>query len=116
MKYRKAEAKAYAREHMRGVWAAAMTPFAPDFSIDEAGYRRNMRHWIDDLGIDGLFVSGKQGEFTSMSLAERKRSFELAVDSAGGKAGVIASCSDQNIETVIELAKHAQAVGADYIV
>jgi 4-hydroxy-tetrahydrodipicolinate synthase len=116
MNYRKADAKAYAREHMRGIWAAAMTPFAPDFSMDEAGYRRNMQHWIDDLGIDGLFISGKQGEFASMSLAERKRSFELAVETAAGKAGVIPSCSDQNIDTVIELAKHAQAVGADYIV
>ena len=26
------------------------------------------------------------------------------------------SCSDQNLDTVIELAKHAQAIGADYIV
>jgi 4-hydroxy-tetrahydrodipicolinate synthase len=59
MKYRKSEAKEYAREHMRGIWAAAMTPFAPDLSIDEAGYRRNMRHWVEDLKIDGLFISGK---------------------------------------------------------
>ncbi len=116
MKYRRSDAKAYARQHMTGIWAAAMTPFAADLSIDEAGYRRNMRHWIEDLKIDGLFVSGKQGEFASMSLPERKRTFEWAVDVTGGKAGTIMSCSDQNIDTVIELAKHAQAVGADYIV
>jgi len=116
MKYRKADAKAYARQHMTGIWAAAMTPFAPDLAVDENGYRRNMRHWVDDLKIDGLFISGKQGEFASMSLAERKRSFELAVETIGDRAGTIPSCSDQNIDTVIELAKHAQAVGADYIV
>jgi 4-hydroxy-tetrahydrodipicolinate synthase len=116
MKYRKSEAKEYAREHMRGIWAAAMTPFAPDLSIDEAGYRRNMRHWVEDLKIDGLFISGKQGEFASMSLAERKRSFELAVDATAGKGATIMSCSDQNLDTVIELGKHAQNVGADYIV
>lgn len=116
MKYRKADAKAYARQHMTGIWAAAMTPFAPDLTVDEDGYRRNMRHWVDELKIDGLFISGKQGEFASMSLAERKRSFELAVETIGDRAGTIPSCSDQNIDTVIELAKHAQAVGADYIV
>jgi 4-hydroxy-tetrahydrodipicolinate synthase len=116
MKYKKSDAKAYAKEHMKGIWAAAMTPFAPDLSIDESGYRRNIRHWIDDLGIDGVFIAGKQGEFASLSLAERKRSFELAVDAAGGKAGTILSCSDQNIDTVVELARHAQAIGADYIV
>lgn len=116
MKYRRSEAKDYARQAMRGIWAAAMTPFAPDLALDEAGYRANMRHWVQDLKIDGLFISGKQGEFASMSLLERKRSFELAVEATAGKAGTIMSCSDQNIDTVIELARHAQDVGADWIV
>jgi 4-hydroxy-tetrahydrodipicolinate synthase len=116
MKYLRSEAKDHARTHMKGIWAAALMPFSQDLSIDEAGFRRNLRHWVDDLGIDGVFVAGKQSEFFSMSVAERKRSFEITVDEIGGKAGVIASCSDQNMDTVIELAKHAQAVGAPYIV
>jgi 4-hydroxy-tetrahydrodipicolinate synthase len=116
MKYSRTDAKAYARAHMKGIWAAALQPFKPDLSIDEAGFRGNLRHWIDDLGIDGVFVAGKQGEFFSMSMAERKRAFEIAVDEIGGRAGAILSCSDQNMDATIELAKHAQAIGADYIV
>jgi 4-hydroxy-tetrahydrodipicolinate synthase len=116
MKYRRTEAKDYARDHMKGIWAAALMPFAPDFAVDEAGFRRNLRHWVDELGIDGVFVAGKQSEFFSMSVAERKRSFEVIVDEIGDRAGTIASCSDQNMDTVIELAKHAQAVGCEYIV
>src|SRR5712664_2070113 len=115
MNYRRRDAKDYAREHFKGIWAAALTPFAPDSAIDEAGLRRNLRHWTDDLGIDGVFVSGKQGEFFSMSVAERKRTFEIAVDEIGGSRTIL-SCSDQNLDTVIDLAKHAQAIGADYIV
>ena len=115
MNYSRNDAKAYARTHLSGIWAAAQTPFNPDLSIDEAGLRRNLRHWVDDLGVDGVFVSGKQGEFFSMSLAERKRTFEIAVDEIGG-ARTILSCSDQNLDTVIELAKHAQAIGSDFIV
>jgi 4-hydroxy-tetrahydrodipicolinate synthase len=116
MRYKKSDAKAYSRANMRGIWAAALMPFQANGAIDEAGFRSNMRHWIDDLKIDGFFISGKQGEFFSMSLAERKRTFELAVAAADGKAGTIMSCSDQNMDTVLELAKHAEAVGADYIV
>jgi 4-hydroxy-tetrahydrodipicolinate synthase len=117
MQYRKDEAKEYSRRHMRGIWAAAATPFAPEHGgIDEAGLRRNIRHWIDDLKIEGLFIAGKQGEFFSMSLAERKRTFEIAAEEAKGTAQTIMSCSDQNLDVVIELARHAQAVGADYIV
>ena len=116
MKYSKNDAKAYARAHMTGIWAAALQPFRPDLTLDEAGFRRNLSHWVDDLGIDGVFVGGKQGEFFSMSIAERKRTFELAVDEIGGRAGTIMSCSDQNMDVVIELARHAQALGADSIV
>ena len=113
----KDDAKAKARAEMRGVWAAALQPFKPDLSIDEAGMRANLRHWVDDLGVDGVFIAGKQGEFFSMSLAERKRSFEIAVDALrGGGAKTIMSCSDQNFDVVLDLARHAQAVGADYIV
>lgn len=116
MKYRKLDAKDYAREKLRGIWAAALTPFAEDLAIDEDGFRRNMRHWTGELGIDGLFVAGKQGEFFSLSVAERKRTFELAVEATHGKARTIMSCSDQNLDTVIDLAMHAQAIGADFIV
>lgn len=117
MKYSKLDAKDYARQNMKGIWAAALQPFTPDLAIDEAGFRRNLRHWIDDLGIDGFFVAGKQGEFFSMSLAERKRVFEIAVEeTATGKSATILSCSDQNMDTVLDLARHAEAIGADYIV
>jgi len=116
MKYTRADATNYALTHMRGIWAAALTPFTADGAIDETGYRNNIRHWIDDLEIDGFFISGKQGEFFSMSVAERKQTFEIAVDACGSKATTIMSCSDQNMDVVIELAKHAEAVGADYIV
>src|SRR4029077_9449069 len=116
MNYRRSDAKDHARNHMKGIWAAALIPFAPDLSINEVGFRSNLRHWVGDLGIDGVFVAGKQSEFFSMSVAERKRTFEITVDEIGKRASTIASCSDQNMDTVIELAKHAQAVGADYIV
>ncbi len=116
MKYSRKDAKDAARENMKGIWAAALMPFNPDLSMDEAGYKANLRHWVDDLGVDGVFVAGKQGEFFSMSVPERKRCFELAVEAIGDRAGTIMSCSDQNMDTVIELAKHAQTVGATSIV
>ena len=116
MKYGKRDAKDYSRQHMKGIWAAAITPFTPDLAIDDAGFRRNMQHWTRDLGIEGLFICGKQGEFFSMSVAERKRTFDIAVDEAKGKFQTIMSCSDQNMDTVIELAKYAEANGADYVV
>jgi len=116
MKYKKQEAKEYSRAHFRGVWAATATPFNDDLSLNETGFQSNLKHWIQTLGLGGLFVSGKQGEFFSMSVAERKRTFELAVEQAHGRCGIVTSCSDTNLDVVLDLARHSQNIGADYIV
>jgi 4-hydroxy-tetrahydrodipicolinate synthase len=119
MKYRKPEARDFAREHLLGVWAATPTPFLPDLSLNVSGFEKNLRHWIDDLLVDGFFVGGKQGEFFSMSVSERKRLAETAVQACNAlkrKTGAMISCSDQNMDTVLELGQHAASIGADYVV
>jgi 4-hydroxy-tetrahydrodipicolinate synthase len=119
MKYTKKDAKAYSRQNFKGIWAAALTPFDDNLKVDEDGFRSNIDHWYNTLGIRGLFVSGKQAEFFSMSMDERKRLMNIAVDMATkspSNPGVITSCSDTNLDVVIELAKHSQNIGADYIV
>ncbi len=117
MNYRRDEAWEYALANLRGIWAAALQPFRSDLSLDEEGMRSNIRHWVEDLGIDGVFIAGKQGEYFSMTLEERKRVFGIAADAVRGTgAGTIMSCSDQNLDRVVDLACHAQAVGADFIV
>jgi len=116
VEYTKSEAKNYARHHMRGIWTAALTPFKSDLSLDEAGLRRNIGHWIDDLAIQGLFIAGKQGEFWSMTRDERKRIMKIAVEECAGRAGTIMSISDQNMNTALDLGRYAQDIGADYVV
>src|SRR5262245_39627799 len=114
MKSRPKDTEAYAGRHLRGIWAATLTPFTPELQLDELGWRRNLRHGYRELGIAGVFVNGKQGEFYAMTLEERKRTAEAAVAEKGG--GVMVSCSDQSLDTVLELARHAETIGADYIV
>jgi 4-hydroxy-tetrahydrodipicolinate synthase len=124
MKYKKSEAKEYAREHMVGVWAANLTPFDDALKLDEKAYRENLDHWINTLNLGGLFIAGKQAEFFSMSLAERKRLMELSVEVAHeagnrhgkGHCGIVTSCSDTNLDVVLDLAKHSQNIGADYVI
>jgi len=116
MNYSRGDAKSHAKTHMTGIWAAALMPFTETLSIDEDGFRENIRHWTDDLGIEGLFIAGKQGESYALTLDERKRTFDLAVEATTGRGQTIMSCSDQNMEVVLDLARHAEDIGADYIV
>jgi 4-hydroxy-tetrahydrodipicolinate synthase len=124
VKYKKSEAKEYAREHMVGVWAANLTPFNDALQLDEKAYRDNLNHWVNDLKLGGLFIAGKQAEFFSMSIAERKRLIDLSVEVASdagnrngaGACGIVTSCSDTNLDVVLELAEHSKNVGADYVI
>lgn len=124
MDYRKTEAKDHAREHLTGIWAANLTPFDEALRLDEAALRANLDHWIRDLKLGGLFIAGKQAEYFSLSIAERKRLIELSVEAAQaagdrggiGRCGIITSCSDTNLDVVLDLARYSTAVGADYVI
>ena len=48
------------------------------------------------------YSNGKQGEYFSMSLEERKRQFEIFAEETGAKLTVM-SCSDENLDTVLSL-------------
>ena len=124
MKYKKNDAKAYAKEHMRGIWAANLTPFDEALNFDEKAYRSNLLHWLNDLHLGGIFIAGKQAEFFSMSIAERKKMIEISVEVAKdlgdrkgvGHAGIITSCSDTNLDVVLDLARYSEHIGADYVI
>lgn len=124
MDYKTADAKDYAREHFVGVWAANLTPFDEALRIDEQALRANLDHWIRELQLGGLFIAGKQAEFFSMSIAERKRLIEMSVEAAHaagnrggmGRCGIVASCSDTNLDVVLELGRYSRDVGADYVI
>jgi len=116
MNYRKAEAKAAARAQFRGLWAAITTPFTPDNRIDEAGLRRNMRHFTDVLHVEGIFCTGTMGEFWALTKEERKRVVEIVVEEARGKCRVIPHTGHHSVEETIDLTLHAQAVGADFAI
>ncbi len=124
MTYKKHEAKEYAREHMVGVWAANLTPFDEALRLDEQAYRANLKHWIETLQLGGLFIAGKQAEYFSMSVPERKQLMTLAVEAAAeagnrggiGRCGIVTSCSDTNLDVVLDLAQHSKDIGADYVI
>jgi 4-hydroxy-tetrahydrodipicolinate synthase len=117
MNYRKSEAKEASRAQFRGLWAAMTTPFTPDFKVDEAGLRHNMRHVTGNLKIEGVFCTGVMGEFWSLTKEERKRIVEIVVEEAcRGGCKVIAHTAHHSAHETVELTRHAQEVGADFAI
>ena len=114
--YTKSEAKQAARERFTGLWAATITPFAADRTLDEAALRRDLDRLTGDLRIDGIFCGGVMSEFWALSGAERRRLVEIVVDGCRGRCPVLAHTGHHSAAETIELTKHAERAGADFVV
>lgn len=62
-------------------------------------------------GVEGFYCCGSSGEGLLLSVEERKQIVETVVDQAAGRVPVIAHIGTIRTADVIELARHAKAVG-----
>ena len=97
----------------RGIFTPICTPFSPvDQSIDESSLRRLIDFQLEN-GVHGIIPCGGTGEFASLSFEERKRVTELTVEQVAGRVPVMAHTGACSTWEVIELSKHAEAVGCE---
>ena len=116
MKYKKSQAKDASRAQFRGIWAAITTPFTPTSRSTRPGCARNMRYLTGTLRVDGVFCTGVMGEFWSLTKEERKRIVEIVAEEARGKCGVIAQTGSTSAHETVELTRHAEEAGADFVI
>ena len=116
MKYRKHEAKEYAKTVLHGVWTALPTTFTADDRIDDAGNAANLEHCISKLNLAGHYCLGNVGEFWAMTNEERMRVMDINVAVAKGRVPLIAGCHHQNPYEAVTLAQHAQSIGVDFVI
>ncbi|MFC9502861.1 dihydrodipicolinate synthase family protein [Streptomyces sp. NPDC057002] len=95
-----------------GILAAVVTPLTSDGSaVDAAGVKRQADHIISG-GIHGLVPGGSTGEFTTLTLDERKQVTELYVEAADGRVPVVAGTGALSTAETVELSVHAEKTGA----
>lgn len=99
-----------------GLWIAVHTPFRDDGALDEPGIGDNIRRYADELGLQGVFFNGLFGEHWALTLEERKRIAEICAKAAGGRIGLSPNCTHHSLAETIDLARHAEASGCEYVV
>ena len=100
---------------LHGILAAVTTPFTADASaVDEAALTAQAE-WLIASGIHGLVPCGTTGEFPALSADEHRRVIELYVEAAAGRVPVIAGVGALSTAGAIDLAQHAERVGADAV-
>lgn len=95
-----------------GAMTALITPFK-NGKLDTACYEYLIKRQIEQ-GIDAIVPVGTTGESATLSHAEHKECIEIAVATCKGThVKVIAGAGSNATHEACDIAKHAQAVGAD---
>lgn len=98
----------------KGVIPAVLTVFDKEENIDEVGMRQLVSFLIDQ-GVNGLYLTGSTGEGFTMTSEERKKVVEIVIDETAGRVPVVVHVGAIGTKISIDLAKHAESVGADGI-
>jgi len=98
---------------LTGVLVALITPFTADGAeIDATALEAHVERLVQE-GAHGLVPGGSTGEFTTLTLDERKQLTELVVKAASGRVPVVAGTGALSTRDAIDLAVHAAQAGAD---
>lgn len=97
----------------RGSFTALVTPFN-NRSVDEKAFR-GLVEWQIAEGTNGLVPVGTTGESPTLSHEEHRQVVEWCVDQADGRVPVIAGAGSNSTDEAIDLARHAEAAGADAV-
>src|SRR5260370_27033433 len=95
-----------------GCGTALVTPFQPDFSLDEAALRKLVQRQIRG-GVDFLVPCGTTGENPSLTRREHLRVVEITLQEAAGKVPILAGAGGYNTQEVIELARELESLGVN---
>ncbi len=95
-----------------GIFPALVTPFTDDGkAVDEERLRALVNHCLEQ-GVHGVVPCGTTGEFTNLTIEERKRVIKIVVDEVKGRVPVIAGTGASGTDEAVEMTKYAKDAGA----
>ena len=102
---------AFALPDIKGSIPPIVTPFKND-EVDLETYKKLVTYQVEN-GSHGILVNGTTAEPASLTVAERNRLVDIAVETAGGRVPVVAATGSQSLAESRELTDHAVKAGAD---
>ncbi len=98
-------------DRLKGSIPPLVTPFR-NGAVDYEAYARLVEFEIEN-GSHGVLVNGTTAEPATLSVEERNRLVDTAVDAAGGRLPVVAATGSQSLRETRDLTEHAARAGAD---
>lgn len=103
--------KSYDLESFKGIIIAMYSSYDAEGEIDKEGARKLARQYAS-TGVKGLYVGGSSGEGMLQSVEERKQMLEAVIAEVGKELTIIAHVGAPSTRDSVELAIHAEKVGA----
>lgn len=100
-------------QRLRGSIVPLITPFRHG-ALDEQALA-GLIEWQVASGSHGISVAGTTGEPSALTLEERRRVIELAVQTAGGRVPILAGTGSENHQETLQLSEFAARAGADAV-
>lgn len=94
----------------QGIFPAIVTPMTQDGKIAESDMRGLVRYLLPH--VSGFVVCGTTGEFSSLTIEERKQAIRIVVEEVQGKCPVIAGTGGPSTWEAMELTQYAKEIGA----
>jgi len=88
-----------------------ITPFRNGL-VDHDAFARLVEFQIAN-GTQGILVNGTTSEPSSLTVAERNRQVDVAIEAAKGRVPVVAATGSQSLAETLALTQHAVKAGAD---
>ena len=101
-------------DSLRGVNCLLMTPFSEGGQIDDSSLCR-LADFVIEGGATSLVAMGKIGEFSVLTMDERRRTMKVVVDHVGGRVPVGFGIINTSVEEGLTLGRYAVESGADYV-
>ncbi len=101
-------------KRIEGIVTALVTPFNLEGELDENALERIVEFQIAKR-VHGLYPCATFGEGPTMTLDQRKRVAEIVIEKSRHHVPVVVQVGAADASTTIELARHAEHVGADAI-
>ena len=99
----------------QGLVPAAITIFNSKGEIDKEKTKKFLQHLINE-GVNGLFVGGSTGEYSLMTMEQRKKIIDIGVEAVEGKVPLFAGTGHNSTKIAVELSEYAQDAGADVVI
>ncbi|UUZ90445.1 dihydrodipicolinate synthase family protein [Paenibacillus sp. P25] len=101
------------KQKIKGINAINVTPFDTGLEIDWPSLRSNIAFLLE-RGIEAVYPCGNTGEFYALTVEEAKEVTRFVTDFVAKRSLVIAGVG-YDAKTASDLARHAEACGADGI-